>query len=37
MEPFKKLSGVLFDRYLTKPMDVDELIRTLLDLLREAR
>ena len=26
-----------FDRYLTKPMDVDELISTLLDLLREAR
>ena len=26
-----------FDRYLTKPMDVEELISVLLDLLREAR
>ena len=26
-----------FDRYLTKPMDFDELLRTLLDLLPEVR
>jgi two-component system OmpR family response regulator len=26
-----------FDRYLTKPMDAEELITVLLDLLREAR
>ncbi|MBW4528719.1 MAG: hypothetical protein KME18_26735 [Phormidium tanganyikae FI6-MK23] len=26
-----------FDRYLTKPLDAEELIRTLLDLLQEER